>query len=62
MYEHTRAQPAQQCQEIKALTWNITLTCEQSMAEYWPLSSEESVEARLCIPFPRSLFSETPRK
>jgi hypothetical protein len=44
MYEHTCAQAAQQCQEVKALPWNITLTCERSMAEYWPLSSEESVE------------------
>jgi hypothetical protein len=43
-YEHTRAQAAQQCQEAKALPWNITLTCERSVAEYWPLSSEESVE------------------
>jgi len=43
-YEHTRAQAAQQCQEVKALPWNNTLTCEQSVAEYWPLSSKESVE------------------
>ena len=44
MYEHTRAQAAQQCQKVKALPWNITLTCERSVAEYWPLSSEENVE------------------
>jgi hypothetical protein len=44
MYEHTRAQAAQQCQEVKALPWNITLTCEQSVTKYWSLSSEESVE------------------
>jgi hypothetical protein len=44
MYGHTRAQAAQQCQEVKALPWNITLTCERSVAEYWPLSSEESVK------------------
>jgi len=41
-YEHTRAQAAQQCQEVKALPWNITLTCERSVAKCWPLSSEES--------------------
>ncbi len=34
-YEYTRAQAAQQCQEVKALPWNITLTCEQSMAKCW---------------------------
>ncbi len=44
MYEHTRAQASQQCQEVKALPWNITRTCEQSIAKYWPFSSEESVE------------------
>jgi hypothetical protein len=44
MYEHTCAQAAQQCQEVKALPWNITLTCERSMAKCWPLSSEESVK------------------
>ncbi len=44
MYKHTRAQAAQQCQEVKALPWNIILTSEQSVAKYWPLSSEESVE------------------
>ncbi len=44
MHEHTRAQAAQQCQEAKALPGIITLTCEQSVAECWPLSSEESVE------------------
>ncbi len=43
-YKHTRAQAAQQCQEVKALPWNITLTCERSVAKCWPLSSEESVE------------------
>ena len=30
-YKHTRAQAAQQCQEVKALPWNITLTCERSV-------------------------------
>ncbi len=44
MYKHTRVQAVQQCQEVKALPWNITLTSEQSVVEYWPLSSEESVE------------------
>ncbi len=43
-YEHTCAQAAQQCQEVEALPWNITLTCEQSVAKFLPLSSEESVE------------------
>jgi hypothetical protein len=43
-YKHTRAQATQQCQEVKALSWNITLTCEQSVAKCWPLPSEESVE------------------
>ncbi len=43
-YKHTRAHAAQQCQEVKALLLNITLTCEQSMAKCWLLSSEESVE------------------
>ncbi len=43
-YDHIRAQPAQQCQEVKVLPWNIILTCERSMAKCWPLSSEESVE------------------
>ncbi len=43
-YKDTHAQAAQQCQEVKALPWNITLTCEQSVAKCWPLSSEESVE------------------
>ncbi len=43
-YKHTRAQAAQQCQEVKSLPWNITLTREQSMAECGSLSSEESVE------------------
>jgi hypothetical protein len=32
-YEHTRAQATQQFQEVKALPWNITLTCEQSVAQ-----------------------------
>jgi hypothetical protein len=41
-YKYTHAQAAQQCQEVKALPWNTTLTCEQ--AKCWPLSSEESVE------------------
>jgi hypothetical protein len=44
-YKHTPcAHATQQCQEVKALPWNITLTCERSVAECWPLSSEESVE------------------
>ncbi len=43
-YWHTCAQAAQQCQEVKTLPWNITLTCERRMAKCWPLSSEESVE------------------
>ncbi len=43
-YEHTCAQATQQCQEVKVLPWNITLTCEQSVGKCWPLSSEESVE------------------
>jgi hypothetical protein len=43
-YKHTRAQAAQQRQEVKALPWNITLTCEQSVAKCCPPSSEESVE------------------
>ncbi len=43
-YKHTQTQAAHQCQEVKVLPWNITLTCEQSVAKYWPLSSEESVE------------------
>jgi hypothetical protein len=43
-YKHTCAQATQQCQEVRALPWNITLTCEQSVAKCWPLPSEESVE------------------
>jgi hypothetical protein len=43
-YEYTCAQAAQQCQEVKALPWNINLTREQSMAKCWPLPTEESVE------------------
>ncbi len=44
MYKHTCAQAAQQCQEVKALPWNITLTCERSVAKCLPQSSEESAE------------------
>jgi hypothetical protein len=43
-YKHTCAQAAQQCQEVKALPWNITLTCEQSMANDGPSLIQESVE------------------
>jgi hypothetical protein len=43
-YKHTRAKAVQQYQEVTALPWNINLTCEQSVAKCWPLSSEESVE------------------
>ncbi len=43
-YKHTCAQAAQQCQEVKALPWNITLTCEQSVAYAGPSLNQESVE------------------
>jgi hypothetical protein len=43
-YKHTRAQAVQQCQEVRILPWNITLTCEQNVAKCWPLSSEESAK------------------
>ncbi len=43
-YEHTRAQATQQCQEVKALPWNINLTCEQSVANAGPSLNQESVE------------------
>ena len=44
MYKHTRAQAAQQFQEVKALPWNITLTCEQNVANAGPSLNEERVE------------------
>ena len=36
MYKHTRAQATQQGQEVKALPWNITLTCERSVENTGP--------------------------
>jgi hypothetical protein len=43
-YKHTHAQAAQQCQEVKALPWNITLTCERSVVNAGPSLNQESVE------------------